>query len=169
LAEGQCGFKKNSSTTVATYNLLDNIYVALNNRCIVGGIFCDLSKAFDRVNHDILLLKMEFYGIKGTVHKLIKSYLAGRYQRVILYKKGRKCSACKEIQCGVPQGSVLSPLLFLLYINDLPGTISDLATPVLYNRLIDGGKIVSLKNAERIIRIITNSTKGASCHTCSRN
>jgi hypothetical protein len=88
LAEEQYGFKKNSSTAVAAYNLLDNIYVALYNRCIVGGIFCDLSKAFDRVSYDILLLKMEFYGIKGTVHKLIKSYLSGRYQRVIVYKTG---------------------------------------------------------------------------------
>jgi hypothetical protein len=120
LAEEQCCFKKNSSTAVATYNLLDNIYVALNNRCIVGGIFCDLSKAFDRVNREILLSRMEFYGIKGTAHKLIKSYLAGRYQRVILHKNGSKCcSAWREIQCGVPHGSVLGPLLFL-YINDLP-------------------------------------------------
>jgi hypothetical protein len=106
--------------------------MALNNRCIVGGIFCDSSKAFDRVNHDILLSKMEFYGIKGTVHKLIKSYLTGRYQRVILYKNGSKCcSAWKEIQCGVPQGAVLG-LLILLYINDLPGNLSDLAKPVLF-------------------------------------
>jgi hypothetical protein len=77
---------------------------------------------------------MEFYGIKGTVHKLIKSSLTGRYQRVILYKKGSKCcSAWKEIQCGVPQGFVLDQLLFLLYtINDLPGNVSDLAKPVLF-------------------------------------
>jgi hypothetical protein len=73
----------------------------------VGGIFCDLSKAFDRINHDILLSKMEFYGIKGTVHKLLKSCMTGRYQRVILYKNGSKCySAWKEIECGVHQASV---------------------------------------------------------------
>jgi hypothetical protein len=133
LAKEQYGFKKNSSTAVATYNLLDNIYMVLNNRCIVGGIFCDWSKAFDRVNHDIPLSKMKFYGIKGTVHKLKNSYLAGRYQRVILYKNGSKCcSAWKEIQCGLPQGSVLGLLLFLLYINDLPGNLSDLAKSVLF-------------------------------------
>jgi hypothetical protein len=91
-----------NSTALATY-LLDNIYVALNSKCIVGGIFYDLSKAFDRVNDNNLLSKMEFYGIKGTTQKLMKSYLRGRYQRVILYKNGSKCcSVWKEIQCRVP-------------------------------------------------------------------
>jgi hypothetical protein len=69
---------------------LDNIYVALNSKCVVGGIFCNLSTAFDWVNH-IFLSKMEFYGVKGTTQKLMKSYLRGRYQRVILYKNGSKC------------------------------------------------------------------------------
>jgi hypothetical protein len=74
--------------------------MALNNKCIVGGIFCDLRKVFDCVSHDILLSKMEFYGIKG---KLMRSYLRGRYQRVILYRNGNKCcSKWKEIQYGVP-------------------------------------------------------------------
>jgi hypothetical protein len=103
LVEEQFGFRENSSTALAPYNLLDNIYMALNNKCIVGGIFCDLRKASDCVSHDILLSKMEFYGIKGIAQKLMRSYLRGRYQRVILYRNGNKCcSKWKEIQYGAP-------------------------------------------------------------------
>jgi hypothetical protein len=99
----------------------------------VGGIFCDLSKAFDHGNHDTLLSKMKFYGIKGMTQKLMRSYLKGRYKRVILHREGNKCCfEWKEIQCGESQGSVLGPVLFLLYINDLPKIISDLSKPVLF-------------------------------------
>jgi hypothetical protein len=73
--------------------------MALNNKCIMGGIFCDLRKAFNCLSHDILLSKMEFYGIKGIAQKLMRSYLRGRYQREILYRNGNKCcSEWKEIQ-----------------------------------------------------------------------
>jgi hypothetical protein len=71
LVKEQFGFRKNSSTALATYKLLDNIYTALYNKCIVGGIFCDLRKAFDCVSHDILLSKMEFYEIKEIAQKLL--------------------------------------------------------------------------------------------------
>jgi hypothetical protein len=116
--------------------------MALNNKCIVGGIFCDLRKALDCVSHDILLSKMEFCGIKGIAQKLRRFYLRGRYQRVILYRNGNKCcSKWKEIQYGVPQGSVLGPVLFLLYINDLPKIISELSKPILFAD--DTGIIIS--------------------------
>jgi len=79
-----------------------------------------LEKAFDCVNHDILLAKMEYYGIRGVMYKLIKSYLENRHQRV---KFNNKLSEWDKINIGVPQGSILGLLFFLIYINDLPSVI----------------------------------------------
>jgi hypothetical protein len=90
----------------AAYELINDILTALNNR-IVGGIFFDLEKAFDCVNHDILLAKMEYYGVNGVMYSLIKSYLENRYQRV---KFNNKLSNWGKINTGIPQGSILGPL-----------------------------------------------------------
>jgi len=78
LAQKQYGFRTNSATETASYNLINNILEALNNKYIVGGIFCDVTKAFDCVNHTILLSKLEFYGITGSAYNLLKSYLNDR-------------------------------------------------------------------------------------------
>jgi len=102
---------------------------------LFGGLFCDLKKAFNCVNYDILLLKMKFYGIVGVAHKLMESYLRNRYQRVTTNacnKINGYFSKWEEVQHGVPQGSVLGPLLFLIYINDLSKSVSDKSSPILF-------------------------------------
>jgi hypothetical protein len=134
--EEQSGFRA-KSTDKASYRLISDILNAMNERKVVGGIFCDIQTAFDCVNHNILLTKSEFYGVVGRTLKLIKSYLEGRYQRVILDGNlPNSNSEWGEIRHDVPQGSILGPLLFLLYINDFPKVLNDKAEVVLYTDII---------------------------------
>ena len=127
LALEQYVFRNNSSTETASYKLINNILDALNNKFTVGGIFCDLTKAFDCVNHSILLFKLEFYGFTGHAYNIIESYLSDRYQRVSLKDTSSRNypSEWEKVRLGVPQGSILGPLVFLLYITDLPGSINN--------------------------------------------
>jgi len=111
---------KKFSTDKAAYKLINDILTALSNKQIVGGIFFDMEKAFDCVDHNILVAKMDYYGIRGTMFNLIKSYLEDRFQRV---KFNNAFSTWDKINIGVPQGSVLGPLLLLVYVNDLPSAI----------------------------------------------
>jgi hypothetical protein len=87
---------------------------------MVRGIFCDLHKAFDCIKHVVLLEKLKFYGASGKFYNLIKLYLEGRYQKVILSYNNDIESTFERVKQGVPQGSILGPIFFLIYMNDLP-------------------------------------------------
>lgn len=121
----QHGFQRNKSTSTATCNFLNKILNALDNDYITVGIFCDLSKAFQCVNHEKLLNKLERYGIRGEPLNLFRSYLTNRKQYVSLTSIKQKIfrSSKIPINIGVPQGSILGPLLYIIYVNDLPNEI----------------------------------------------
>ena len=151
LYDYQFGFRPGHSTQQAIITLIDKITKSLDNGDIVISLFIDLKKAFDTVDHCILLRKLYAYGIRGTMLKWIESYLSGRTQYVVF--DGQE-SEIYGIQCGVPQGSILGPLLFSLYMNDICN-VSDIFFAIMYAD--DTSLVVNGKDLNALIQLLNTA------------
>ena len=115
LSRFQFGFREKHNTTHALLSFIEKVALSIDSSSHTVGVFLDFSKAFDTINHDILLSKLSHIGVRGKALEWFRSYLSNRKQFVYLNEHE---SDFKEITCGVPQGSILGPLLFIIYIND---------------------------------------------------
>ena len=116
LSEKQFGFRKGLSTSLAIFEVLKELYSNWNKKTYSGCVFIDFSRAFDSINHDILLQKLELYGLVVKPIHFCKEYMGKRTQRTTV---NGHTSTKAQVTCGTAQGSILGPLIFILYINDI--------------------------------------------------
>ena len=151
----QFGFLPRHSTTQQLLSVLTNIYASFSSNSVVDCVYFDIKKAFDVVPHSKLLTKLQLFGFTGDLWKWFKSYLLHRQQCVNI--DGVYLSILPVLS-GVPQGSVLGPLLFLIYINDLPTSLSTETKPYLF---ADDSKCLQQINSIEDCRTLQNSLNSA--------
>ena len=177
----QFGFRPGHSTELAALRLINHIIKQMDNMKVPINIYIDLSKAFDTLDHSILLSKLDYYGICGSEHSLIHNYFSNRQQYV---EYSGHTSAYETISTGVPQGSILGPLLFLIYINDLP-LVSDIFEMLMYaddttlycnlsqncNDLILNNELIKITDwlSSNKLSLNVKKTKCMVFHTAQRN
>ena len=153
LNNSQFGFRENCNTTHAILSLINQVNLSIDKKLHTIGIFLDFSKAFDTVNHDILLHKLSHYGIRGKALEWFESYLSNRTQYVCL---NNIKSQSRKVECGVPQGSVLGPLLFVIYVNDFYKSSSKLSF-ILYAD--DSNLFASHKDPQTLLNTVNTELK----------
>ena len=118
----QGGFRKNNSTINTTAKFTNDIFNAINTRDLTMATFVDMAKAFDTVNHKILLNRLELLGISGNVLKLLRNYLTDRKQSTMA---NGITSRLDNVTCGIPQGSTVGPLMYIIYMNDISTSLKN--------------------------------------------
>ena len=180
LTECQYGFRPKYSTELAIHQFSQNIFNTLDNKLCQITVLCDLSKAFDTVSHDILLNKLENYGIRGKANDFLRSYLGFRKQYTVF---NNTSSSFKQVHHGVPQGSILGPLLFLIYVNDMVRISSNVkfllfaddTTLFIQGSKIDemvvtlNNELVKLSNWMKSNKLTINASKTFFMVTCGKN
>jgi hypothetical protein len=142
----QHGFVMNKSCATNLLEILDIITEELNRGFQAAIVFLDFAKAFDSVQHSLLIQKLDKYGFKGNLNKWLTNFLTNRKQRVVI---GKATSEWLDVRSGVPQGSVLGPLLFVIFINDMPECTSNEC-----KLFADDSKLISMVRNTRDLSII---------------